>query len=262
MKLALVTGASSGIGADAARHLAGRGARVVLVSRRLEDLERVATSIGAGAIAIACDVSRGDDVFRLAELVRRDLGVPDVIVNSAGAGAWKRIEETTPEEAAGMMAVPYLGAFNVTRAFMPDMLARRSGVVIHVNSPAAYFPWPSSVGYASARWALRGFHEALCQDLAGSGVRTCHVVFGKVDSPYFDRNAGATENMPAVARTIRTLTTDECGRVIAKLATAPRREVIHPLMLRLYVWSHHFAPGLVRLVLRAGSSGGRVDGLE
>lgn len=255
MKLALVTGASSGIGAEAARYLASRGARVVLVSRTLEDLERVAKSIGPDSIAIVCDVSRGDDVLRLAERVRGDHGVPDVIVNSAGAGAWKRIEETTLEEAAGMMAVPYLGAFNVTRAFMPGMLARRSGVVIHVNSPAAFFPWPSSVGYASARFALRGFHEALCQDLAGSGVRSCHVVFGKVESPYFDRNAGATENMPVVAKTIRTLTTDECGRVIAKLAFAPRREVIHPMMLRLYVWSHRFTPGLVRLLLRAGRPG-------
>lgn len=255
MKLALVTGASSGIGADAARHLAARGTRVVLVSRRLGELERVAQSIGSGATAIACDVSRGADVFRLAESVRRDAGVPDVIVNCAGAGAWKRIEETSPDEAVAMMSVPYLGAFNVTRAFVPDMLARRSGVLIHVNSPAAIFPWPSSVGYSSARWALRGFHEALCQDLAGSGVRSCHVVFGRVDSPYFDVNAGATENMPAVSRTIRTLTTDECGRVIAKLAWRPRREVIHPFMLRLYVWSHRLAPGLVRFVLRAGGPG-------
>ena len=124
MKLALVTGASSGIGADAARYLAARGARVVLVSRSLEDLERVAKSIGPGAIAIACDVSRGEDVLRLAESVRRDFGVPDAIVNSAGAGAWKRIEDTSPDDAVAMMAVPYLGAFNVTRAFMPDMLAR------------------------------------------------------------------------------------------------------------------------------------------
>ncbi|MGK2856878.1 MAG: SDR family NAD(P)-dependent oxidoreductase [Thermoanaerobaculia bacterium] len=256
MKLALITGASSGIGADAARHLARAGARVVLVARDAEALARVAAGIGDAAVVESCDVSIGGEVHRLAERVRRDHGVPDVVVNSAGAGAWKRIEDTTPEEAAGMMAAPYLAAFNVTRAFLPDMLSRRSGVVIHVNSPAAFFPWPSSVGYASARFALRGFHEALCQDLAGSGVRSCHVVFGKVDSPYFDRNPGAVANMPAVARTIRTLTTDECGRVIAKLAFAPRRELIHPFLLRLYVWSHRLTPGLVRLLLRAGRPGG------
>jgi len=254
MKLALVTGASSGIGADAARHLAARGARVILVSRRQSELDRVAAGIGSAATPIACDAADGDDVMSLAERVRREQGVPDVIVNSAGAGEWKRIEETSFSDAKTMMDAPYMAAFNTTRAFMPELLARRSGVLIHVNSPAAFFPWPSSVGYASARWALRGFHEALCQDLAGTGVRSCHVVFGKVDSPYFDRNAGATENMPLVAKTIRTLTTDECGGVIAKLASAPRREVIHPFMLQLYAWSYRIMPGLVRLVVGAGAA--------
>jgi short-subunit dehydrogenase len=200
-----------------------------------------------------CDVTKGDDVLRLADAVSHAHGVPDVIVNCAGAGAWRRIEETSPDDAVAMMGVPYFAAFNVTRAFVSGMLERRSGVLIHVNSPAALFPWPSSVGYASARWALRGFHEALCQDLAGTGVRSCHVVFGRVDSPYFERNAGAAENMPAVSKAIRTLTTDECGRVIARLAERPRRELIHPLMLRLFAMTHRFAPGLVAMAGRAGA---------
>ena len=253
MKLALVTGASSGIGAAAVRQLVARGARVVAVARSRDGLEQVTRELGGAAVAMPCDAADGDAVLRLADAVIDEQGVPDVIVNSAGAGAWRRIEETSPAEAVAMMSAPYFAAFNVTRAFVPAMLARRSGVLIHVNSPAAIFPWPAAVGYAAARWALRGLHESLCQDLAGTGVRSCHVVLGRVDSPYFDRNEGATENMPAVARLVRTLGADECGRLIARLAERPSREVIHPAMLRLFALTHRVAPGLVALAGRAGA---------
>jgi short-subunit dehydrogenase len=149
-----------------------------------------------------------------------------------------------------MMQAPYLAAFNVTHAFMRDMLARGSGVLIHVNSPASIFPWPSCVGYAAARWALRGLHMSLRQDLAGTGVTSCHVVFGRIDSAYFDHNPGVTEKIPWISRTIRTLSTDECGRVIADLAEKPRPELLYPLMLRVYGWTFRLTPGLVLWLLR------------
>jgi short-subunit dehydrogenase len=250
MKLALITGASSGIGADAARHLSNRGYRVILVARGAEQLEQVAQSIGGDAAVEVCDASSGEEVLVLAGRVRQKYGVPDVIVNCAGVGQWKRIEDTTPDEALVMVRAPYLAAFNVTQAFMCDMLARRSGIIIHVNSPASIFPWPSSVAYAAARWALRGLHESLCQDLGGTGVRSCHVVFGRVDSPYFTHNPGVTENMPRIASMVRTLSTDECGRVIAQLAEKPRRELLLPFMLRLFGWTYRVAPALVLWLLR------------
>jgi NADP-dependent 3-hydroxy acid dehydrogenase YdfG len=222
----------------------------VLVARRLSALEEVARKIGESAVVEACDASSGEQVMAMAGRVRAGYGAPDVIVNCAGAGEWKRIEETTPDEAAFMIGAPYLAAFNVTHAFMQDMLDRGSGVVIHVNSPASVFPWPSSVGYASARWALRGLHESLRQDLAGTGVRSCHVVFGAVASPYFDHNPDVSERIPKIAKTVRTLSTDECGRTIANLADRPRAQVIRPFMMRLYYWNHLILPGVVRWLLR------------
>ncbi len=196
MKTALITGASSGVGADAARHLSARGYRVLLVARGEAALQRVAESIGGSAAVEVCDASSAEAVAALAERVRHAYGVPDVIVNCAGAGQWKLIEDTACEEALAMMQAPYLAAFNMSHAFMRDMLARRSGVIIHVNSPASIFPWPSCVGYAAARWALRGLHMSLRQDLAGTGVTSCHVVFGRVDSAYFDHNPGVGREDP------------------------------------------------------------------
>src|SRR5215469_1890751 len=166
MSLAVITGASSGIGADAARHISAAGYRVILVSRGEAQLHRVAQSIGSNAVAEQCDASNGEEVLALAGRIRQKFGIPDVIVNCAGAGQWKRIENTSPDEALAMVRAPYLAAFNMSHAFMQDMLARRSGILVHVNSPASIFPWPSSVGYTAARWALRGLHESLCQDLA------------------------------------------------------------------------------------------------
>jgi NAD(P)-dependent dehydrogenase (short-subunit alcohol dehydrogenase family) len=207
MKLAVITGASSGIGKATARLLAADGYTVVLVARNRQALDRVAQEIGSQAIVEACDASDGDAVLAMAERVRRDHGVPHVIVNSAGAGQWKRIEDTTPAEAVTMMGAPYFAAFNVTHAFMREMLAEGRGVIVHVGSPASICTWPSSTGYAASRWALRGLHESLCDDLRGTGVRSCHVLFGRVSSPYFEHNPDtatqATGDLPADAPALR-----------------------------------------------------------
>jgi short-subunit dehydrogenase len=250
MKLAVITGASSGIGKATARLLAADGYTVVLVARNRQALDRVAQEIGSQAIVEACDASDGDAVLAMAERVRRDHGVPHVIVNSAGAGQWKRIEDTTPAEAVTMMGAPYFAAFNVTHAFMREMLAEGRGVIVHVGSPASICTWPSSTGYAASRWALRGLHESLCDDLRGTGVRSCHVLFGRVSSPYFEHNPDTEEKIPGIAKTVRTITPEETARVIARTIRRPRRQVIYPLTLRLYAWSFAVFPWLTRWLLR------------
>lgn len=250
MKVALVTGASSGIGAAAARYLSSRGYNVILVARRQAKLSEIAAEIGPAAVTEACDASSSAEVLALGQRVLSEHGTPDVIVHCAGAGQWKRIEETAPAEALFMTLAPYLAAFNVTHVFMRAMLERRSGVIIHVNSPASVCPWRASVGYAASRWALRGLHEALSQDLVGTGVKSCHIVFGRADGSYFENNGVTTADVPLIAATVRKLTTDECGRIIAYHAEHPKREAMYPFMLRLYAWLHNLAPFVVRRALR------------
>lgn len=249
----VVTGASSGIGAATARQLAEAGDRVVLVARSEEKLREVAAPLGERAVVEALDAADGAAVLAMAARVADRFGQPYAVVNSAGAGQWKRIEDTTPDEARAMMDAPYFAAFNTTHAFMPGMLTRGSGVFVHVGSPASVCTWPSSVGYAAARGALRSMHEALCDDLAGSGVHSCHVLFAKVSSAYWEANPGTEGLVPGISRTVRTISPAECARVIARTIDRPRRQVVHPFMMRLYMWNHLLFPWVTRSLLRATS---------
>ena len=249
-RLALIMGASSGVGAATAKEISRRGWTVVLSARSEDRLASLAQSIGPNASYKACDATLSSDVAELEAFVRRRHGIPDVVINCAGLGQWKRLQDTTPDELRLMIGSPYLAAANASRMFLSDMLDRRSGTLIHVNSPACYMAWPSAVGYTASRFALRGLHEALSQDLAGSGVRTCHVVFGRIDSEYFDHNPGAAERMPGIAAIIRILAVDECADVLADVAAKPRKLVVHPSMLRFFYWINLVAPWLTRWLLR------------
>jgi NADP-dependent 3-hydroxy acid dehydrogenase YdfG len=252
--LAVVSGASSGIGAATAKALAAVGWQVVLVARGRAELEDVHSSIGAAggrAALAALDAGDGDQVAAMAERVRRELGSPSLVVNSAGFGAWKFLEDTPTAETAAMVAAPYLAAANLSRAFLPAMLERRAGLLVHVGSPASRIPWPGATSYTAMRWALRGLHEALCQDLTGTGVRSCHVVFGEVRSPYFEHNHITRDQLPGVGRLVPAVTPERCAEVILRTVRRPRREVVHPFMLRLFYMMAAVAPGPTRRLVAA-----------
>jgi short-subunit dehydrogenase len=254
--IAVVTGASSGIGAATAEALAREGWRVVLVARRAERLEELAASIaeaGGEARAEALDAADGTAVMALAERIRAEWGVPSLVVNSAGAGTWRFLEETSVGEVVEMMGAPYLAAANTCRAFMEDMLAARKGLFIHVGSPASVVPWPGATAYIGSRWALRGLHEALCQDLRGTGVHSSLVYFGEVSSEYFEANPGTHEHIPRLAAPIPVSTPERCAEVLLRVVRRPRRVVFYPFALRLMAWCAAIAPAPTRwLAARTG----------
>jgi short-subunit dehydrogenase len=232
MKLVLITGASNGVGAATARRFVKYGARVVMVARSADKLEALADDIGFGATAMPCDAADPQAVAEMATEVLRDHGVPDVIVHCAGAGAWKPVQETSPAEAVEMMGAPYFAAFNITHAFLPDMLERNTGTIIHVNSPACIAAWPKSAGYTAARSALLGFHRALSQDLAGTGVDSCHVIFGEIETDYFETNGISRDALPWLGKLIPVLSVERCAFVLTDLAMHPRAYTVAPFLLR------------------------------
>jgi uncharacterized protein len=252
-QLAVVTGASSGIGAATAVGLGALGWRVVLVARRADRLDEVAQRVrtaGGEAHVEGLDAGDAAAVAAMADRVRERFGTPGAIVNSAGAGEWRWLEETPPEDMERMLDAPFRAAYHVTQAFLADLLAQRSGVLIHVGSPASVLPWPSATAYTVSRWALRGLHEALRQDLAGTGVHTCHVLFGEVTSEYFTANPGSYEHIPKVGKLIPVSTPAECAEVIVRTLHRPRPVVFHPFLLRVFHWANLWLPGPSRWAAR------------
>ena len=236
-KTVLITGASQGLGAATARTIAARGAEVLLLARSADKLREVASGIeaaGGRAQVHPVDLSDLDAVVATTSAIKAQGVIPDVIVNNAGIGRWTFIEETPLEEMRATMAVPYFAAFAVTKAFISDMAQRGSGNICNVNGPGAWVPWPSSVAYASARWALRGFSSALRVDMRKTGVTVTDVVMSRITSSYWENNPGTTDRIPWIDRLIPALSPEQAAEIVTRAVEREPREATGPLMFTIF----------------------------
>jgi len=253
-KIVMVTGASSGIGAATAKAFAAMGAQVVLVARNAENLNARSEEIkhgGGAAIAYAADLSNPEAVSELAVKVQRDAGLPDILVNNAGSGRWAPLIETSPEELRQMIEVPYLAAAYTTRAFLPSMIARGSGQIACITSPASYLAWRDACGYIAARHALKGFAEALRADLKGTGLHVTLAVLGAVDTSYWANNPGSRASVPkAVPGLLPQLSADQAAAAIVEAIERKHRVAVKPAAYRLVFAMQALAPSLVARGIR------------
>ena len=235
-KFVLVTGASSGIGEATAKLYGARGAHVLLLARNAARLEAVAQAIrkdGGTATAFPVDLADAVATEALAQRIAGEIGTPDILINNAGAGRWKPLLETTPEEARAMMAVPYFAAFDLTRAFAPGMIARGNGSLVFVTSPASYLAWPRASAYIAARRALAGLAETLQSELKGTGVNVTVVALGTVETPYWQNNPGSRENLPQTdPRLVPVLTPEQAAEAIVDGVEQKKRFVVKPGIFR------------------------------
>ncbi|WP_274363851.1 SDR family NAD(P)-dependent oxidoreductase [Paenibacillus thermotolerans] len=186
-KIVAITGASSGIGAAAARRFAEEGATVIVTARTLEKLERLAEPYSGTMFAYRLDVTDESDVRSVFENIVRAHGPIDVLVNNAGFGLFETAERTDLAEFTDMMNVNYFGTVRCTKAVLPGMLARGSGHIVNVASVAGFISTAKSSGYSATKHAVIGFTDALRQELHGSGILVTSVNPGPVDTPFFDR---------------------------------------------------------------------------
>ena len=255
--IVLVTGASSGIGEATAKRYGSTGARVLLLARNVERLDAVASAInraGGSAVSYPIDLSDPKAIEEVSNRVTREQGTPRVIINNAGAGRWMSVLETAPAEAVRMMEVPYFAAFNLTRAFLPQMLVRGSGAICCVTSPASYVAWPNASAYIAARQALAGFTAGLRSELKGSGISVTLVVLGLVDSPYWEHNPGSKRHLPIVdSRFAPTLSCEEAAEAIYRGVEERRSTMVRPTMLRGLILLNALMPRLVTRQFRRAS---------
>lgn len=219
--VALVTGATGGIGEAVARRLAADGFRVCVGGRRVGRLERLAGEVGG--VALPFDVTDEEDI----EMARAQVPSPNVIVNAAGVFSLASVAETGGEVLRRNLDVNLIGAFNVIRAFLPGMLAVRSGLVINVGSVAGRRAFPNNGAYAASKYGLRGLHEVLLEEIRGTGVRACLLEPGAVNTPLWDPlDPDAAPSLPGRAQMLRP---EDVARAAAFVAGFPDRVAV-PLL--------------------------------
>lgn len=182
---AVVTGASRGIGRAVALALARDGAGLVLSSRGGGRLREVADA--TGGLAVDADLERLSDADRLVDAARRRFGgPPDILVNAAGCFDLAPVTRLPLADFERHLRVNLRAPFALVRALLPDMLARGSGHLVHLGSVAGRRAFPENAAYSASKFGLRGFHEVLRLELAGTGVRTTLVEPGPVDTGAWD----------------------------------------------------------------------------
>jgi 3-hydroxy acid dehydrogenase/malonic semialdehyde reductase len=186
-KLALITGASSGIGLACARRFAAEGADLVLWARRQDRLKEAARELG-GKVKVrtgAVDIRDRAAVNRAAESLVKDGAVPDILLNNAGlAAGLAKVHEGNPDDWDLMIDTNVKGLLNVTRAFLPHMVARGSGHVVNIGSSAGHQVYPMGNVYNASKFAVRALNEAINVDLAGTPLRCSSVDPGYVRTDF------------------------------------------------------------------------------
>jgi uncharacterized protein len=188
----LVTGASSGIGEEIAREFTRRGRRVLLVARRADKLETLATSLGSVADVLAADLSKADDRAALPGRVA-DLGlVVDILVNNAGLSTSGPIAESDPVAELNLIEVDVAAVVDLCSRFVPGMVDRGGGAVLNVGSVGAFGPLPGQAAYGAAKAFVLSYTQALGEELRGTGVTAATLCPGPVSTD-FGEKAGISE---------------------------------------------------------------------
>lgn len=231
-QVALVTGASSGLGRATALALAGAGASVAVLARHAPDLAELADALtgdgGRRSLAVPCDLADGDSLGDAVERVAAELGPVRVLVNAAATDVPGPVAELSVEDWDRVQAVNLRAVFLLCRQVVPGMVAAGRGTIINVSSVAGKRGWANASAYCSSKFALTGFTQALAAEVRPHGVRACIVYPGAMATHWGtwsseERDGAGT----AVAEPADRLPPERVAAYIAWLATAPPELVVN-----------------------------------
>ena len=261
-RVVVITGASKGIGAELARQLAARGAKLALAARTMAELEEVAGRCrpsAGGVITVKCDVAVERDCQALMAGAALAFGGIDVLVNNAGATMWARFEELQDlEPLRRIMQVNYMGSVYCTAHALP-YLRRSRGLLVGISSLAGRTGVPTRTGYAASKHAMTGFFDSLRIELAGSGVDVTMVYPGFV-STGIRENATGPDGKPIRVSPVRegeVMTVEACAARIVRAIERREREVVMTARGKMGLWLKLVAPGLVDRIARRAVEKGR-----
>jgi hypothetical protein len=253
-KVILITGASSGIGAAAARLFAQKGYAVVAAARRLERLEQLASQVrsSAGSVTIVqADLANLADIRNLAQRAISAHGQVDILFNNAGFGRMDWLESLDPEvDVHDQIQVNLVGLIQLTQAILPHMIDRRCGHIINMASVAAWIAPPTYTVYAASKFAVRGFSEALRREVSGYGIKVSTICPGGTETEFAAR-AHAHRRIQQTTPSFLRLSAETVAQAVFKLAQHPRTDLILPWPMHLAVGLNHWLPGLVDWVIQS-----------
>lgn len=254
-KVAAVTGASQGIGRAISLELAREGATVALMARNKEKLEAVRVTIeseGGRAFVYPVDATDYRALRRTLDQILTDQGGIDILINNAGVGTFKPLEQMSEQEAEAPVALPFGASVVASHHVIPYMLKKGQGHIVNLTSPAGYFPFPYMVPYTAGRFAITGLSYGLHEEFKRRGIGVTLLCPAQVDTGYFQSNDADMGWYPRLARVFPVLQPEAVARKAIKAIKKNRKELIFPFILwfsvKFYTTLPGFTFGLLRLL--------------
>jgi 3-oxoacyl-[acyl-carrier protein] reductase len=223
-KVAIVTGATKGIGLAIAERMVNEGMSVVVSARTESDVTTVVERLGAHAMGVPCDVSDPDACQALVDATIDRFGRLDVLVNNAGLGVFKPISELSVEEWRLQIDVNLGGVFYCSKAALPHLSASGDGFIVNIGSLASRNSFATGTGYNASKFGLLGLSEAMMLDVRYDDVRVSIVMPGSVNTP-FNNNQMASERGWK-------LEADDCALAVMQLLEYPKEAHVSRVEMR------------------------------
>ncbi len=252
-KIVLITGASSGFGADAAQLFAAEGCKVVLAARRIDRLQALAEKIrgeGGEALAVPVDVANHNDIENMVRSALDLYGQVDILFNNAGFGRMDWLDKLDPErDIETQVQVNLTGLIQVARAVLPHMLERREGHIINMSSVAGRIAPPFYSVYSATKFGVRGFTEALRREVSPFGVRVTGVYPAYANTEFSLRTGRSqSRRKPTPLDSLR-MSSEYVARRVVGLAKHPRRSLVIPWWYNLAIGLNDLTPALMDVVM-------------
>ncbi|MDT5296183.1 MAG: hypothetical protein QOJ76_3063 [Acidobacteriota bacterium] len=211
-KSAIVTGGTRGIGRAIAEALAREGLNVCVGARNLDEVQQTVRELEAvgdvSATGAVCDVRVCEEVEALVAHAVEEFGGVDVLVNNAGIGHFKTVEEMSPEEFRAVVETNLFGVFYGCHAVIPEMKRRGGGYIVNISSLAGANPHPSMAAYNASKFGLNGFSEALMQEVRHDKIKVSYIMPGSVNTEFGGGEVGAENSWQLQPEDIARVVTD------------------------------------------------------
>jgi len=229
-KVAVVTGASRGIGLAIARKLGSLGAKLSLCARSTDKLQNVAHEFkngGVEVIMVAADVRNGDDILSLVEETKQAFGGIDILVNNAGIGYFGPFFETNESDWDLVLDTNLKSVFLLSKAVAKGMIERRGGHIINIASLAGKNAFAGGAIYCASKWGLLGMTECMAEDLRAHGIRVSAICPGTVAtdfSPHAGKDAGKMLQPEDIAHVVESIVTQAPQSFISEVLLRPTQK--------------------------------------